>query len=733
MAPLFRQTSVTDPRGGVTTYGYDLAGNQTSVTDPDGNQTTYGYDAANRQTKMTDALGHSQTYAYDAANELTSTTDRDGRTIDYAYDQAGRMTGETWVGGSYTATFSYNKDSLVTLAQDPYSKYTYGYNADSQVTSVDNAGTPGVPTVTLSYSYDGFQNVTSLTDSLGGGVAYGYNSNNQLTSLALSVSSTMDAKVTMAYDAANRLTGMTLTGVSGTDKITSALSYDNANRLTNITDTDTTSSTTLANYTYGYDQGSELTSYTDNSSSSLTYGYDADGELTSATGTLNSSSYSVSYSYDANGNRNMTGYTTGTNNELQSDGTYSYTYDNNGNLTTQTTIATGSVTYYTWDYENRLTEVKEETSGATVIYDEKFTYDVNNNRIGESLNGTQQLYTVYDGSNPYIDFSGTGTLTERYLTNPQTLSQFYGQVSGSGTTQWFLTDNINSVRQVVSTSGSVLDAITYDPFGNIVNQTNATNAPRFLYAGGAYDSNAGNYQDDARYYDPSPGRFVSQDPLGFKSGDTDLYRYAYNDPVLLDDPTGMAVAKLRAPEPWLVQLAMTLEQRQRNKPSNSWSLYRRVYTGSGYTSDAIYETAMAESGQYLYDHSPFRGVYAFGGIEGENGEALGLGGYDIGDGLWAGGLGAGLTPWPGVTAGLEVTTTEGISSIVLVDPHIPGPWGSHLGAFATSHDFGVYQYWDYGPFVGGWGLNFSNENLPNYLNGDYWGGRLPPKKPPFVK
>ncbi len=33
------------------------------------------------------------------------------------------------------------------------------------------------------------------------------------------------------------------------------------------------------------------------------------------------------YSYDANGNRTMTGYATGDNNQLLDDGTYSYTYD----------------------------------------------------------------------------------------------------------------------------------------------------------------------------------------------------------------------------------------------------------------------------------------------------------------------------------------------------------------------------------------------------------------------
>src|SRR5579875_1765492 len=290
----------------------------------------------------------------------------------------------------------------------------------------------------------------------------------------------------------------------------------------------------------------EITRYclvltTRHNNSSLSYSYDAVGELTGATGTLNGSNYSVSYSYDLNGNRTMAGYQTGTGNELLSDGTYSYTYDKDGNMTSQTNIATGSVTYYTWDYRNRLVEVKQEDNQGHVLNDEKFTYDVNNNRIAVSLNGTPQLYTVYDGANPYLDFNGSGQLTERYLYNPNALSQFYGQVSASGAVQWFLTDNINSIRQVVSSSGSVLDAITYDPYGNIMSQTNAANAPRFLYAGGAYDSLTGNDQFGRRYYDPSDGRWISQDPLGFKAGDTNLYRYVYSIPTSVTDPRGEKV------------------------------------------------------------------------------------------------------------------------------------------------------------------------------------------------
>jgi|SRR5271166_3762397 len=42
----------------------------------------------------------------------------------------------------------------------------------------------------------------------------------------------------------------------------------------------------------------------------------------------------------------------------------------------------------------------------------------------------------------------------------------------------------------------------------------------------------------ARYYDPQAGRFISEDPTGFQAG-VDFYSYAFNRPVLLNDPTGL--------------------------------------------------------------------------------------------------------------------------------------------------------------------------------------------------
>lgn len=53
--------------------------------------------------------------------------------------------------------------------------------------------------------------------------------------------------------------------------------------------------------------------------------------------------------------------------------------------------------------------------------------------------------------------------------------------------------------------------------------------------------------DDQRYlgfcnrnYNPGVGRFMSEDPIGFRSGDTNHYRYVKNSPLMLIDPSGLA-------------------------------------------------------------------------------------------------------------------------------------------------------------------------------------------------
>ena len=70
-------------------------------------------------------------------------------------------------------------------------------------------------------------------------------------------------------------------------------------------------------------------------------------------------------------------------------------------------------------------------------------------------------------------------------------------------------------------------------------QSNASEGDRFGYAGMQTDAVTGLYFDQARWYDPQSGRFISIDPTGFTAGDTDLYRYVGNGPSNVVDPYGL--------------------------------------------------------------------------------------------------------------------------------------------------------------------------------------------------
>jgi RHS repeat-associated protein len=54
----------------------------------------------------------------------------------------------------------------------------------------------------------------------------------------------------------------------------------------------------------------------------------------------------------------------------------------------------------------------------------------------------------------------------------------------------------------------------------------------------AYSENRVGSYYRARYYDPNPGRFVSEDPIGSSAG-LNFYAYVDNSPNLFDDPFGL--------------------------------------------------------------------------------------------------------------------------------------------------------------------------------------------------
>jgi RHS repeat-associated protein len=61
----------------------------------------------------------------------------------------------------------------------------------------------------------------------------------------------------------------------------------------------------------------------------------------------------------------------------------------------------------------------------------------------------------------------------------------------------------------------------------------------FRYTARESDTETGLYYYRARYYDPSSGRFISEDPVGLRGLDVNFYRYVRNQPNHYTDPIGL--------------------------------------------------------------------------------------------------------------------------------------------------------------------------------------------------
>src|SRR5262249_2583372 len=152
--------------------------NLASLTDPAGNTTTFGYDKANRQVTEADPLGKVTHYGYDPDGNRTQIIDRNGRKRTFEFDNTNMLAHELWWDGTTlvrTISYSYDMAGNVLAESDPDSSYKFTYDALNRLTSVDNAGSPGMPHVILTYAYDKNGNRISVTDDTGVTVASTFN------------------------------------------------------------------------------------------------------------------------------------------------------------------------------------------------------------------------------------------------------------------------------------------------------------------------------------------------------------------------------------------------------------------------------------------------------------------------------------------------------------------------------------------------------------------------------
>jgi len=243
-----------------------------------------------------------------------------------------------------------------------------------------------------------------------------------------------------------------------------------------------------------------------------------------------------------------------------------YTYDNNGDQLTKTL---GDTTWnYQFDAQRRLTQVKENgTSSAQFVYDgdggrvQKITPAGTTLYIGnlyEERGDGSRLDHVYANGQLICDLwssnSQTTTTTNQTSGNVQTVhSLAINPASGNPITNpitnpltpnsqiyYYSADHLGSTALVTDSSGSLLQEIHYEPFGDIFS-SEGTSPTHHKYTGQENDSETGLDFYNARYYDPTLGRFISQDSIVPSAMDPQsLNRYAYvrNNPLTYTDPSG---------------------------------------------------------------------------------------------------------------------------------------------------------------------------------------------------
>ncbi|MCA9047934.1 MAG: RHS repeat-associated core domain-containing protein, partial [Planctomycetaceae bacterium] len=187
----------------------------------------------------------------------------------------------------------------------------------------------------------------------------------------------------------------------------------------------------------------------------------------------------------------------------------------------------------------------------------EYTYDGLGNRVAVTHNGVRTSLT--------IDPLGLGNVVAEYDSAGNPIRRFvYGQglagrLDADGDRFYFQHDGVGNTVTVTDGAGSVADSYAYLPFGDILS-TSETEPNSFQFGGmfGLTSAGAGLTFMRARYYDPTIGRFLQEDPLGI-AGDINSYRYVGNNPISFADPTGLGLDPATAAE--ISRLVSLLEQR----------------------------------------------------------------------------------------------------------------------------------------------------------------------------
>lgn len=131
-----------------------------------------------------------------------------------------------------------------------------------------------------------------------------------------------------------------------------------------------------------------------------------------------------------------------------------------------------------------------------------------------------------------FDLAGTIVTSDRFDdTNHATAEGFY----------FYHYDMRGSTTAIVGANGNLQKGYTYDVFGSLEEKGNVSFLNEVTFTGSVTDKSTGLQYMNARFYNPTTGRFISQDTYTGNPYDPwtqHLYTYCGNNPTNMVDPTG---------------------------------------------------------------------------------------------------------------------------------------------------------------------------------------------------
>jgi RHS repeat-associated protein len=554
---LGQTVKITRPEGKETSYEYNADGDQTAATDANGHKTEVSYNSEDNPIKVSQPSGATQETEYDGAGQIIKQTDGDKHVTSYVRDVLGQVTEETNPLEHKTKKTYDAAGNLATVTDAAGRTTTYGYNKENRLTKISysEAGTHTVEyeytpdgqlasmsdgTGTSSYAYDQLGRLTETKDGHGDVVGYGYDLANEITSVTYPNGKTIKD----GYDKAGRLSSVSdwlshTTSFSYTpDSRVATESFPEASgdsdhyaysRAGELAETKMLKGAeTLAQLLYKRDRVGQVTNATQTGlpgEASTEYAYTTNEQLEKAG--------STGYEYDPAGNPTKIGAATNTFNaadQLTEGGGVTYTYNEVGQRT-KATPTSGPATSYSYDQAGNLTSVARPEAGETAKIEDSYTYNGNDLRASETINGTTS----------YLSWQQTGALP--LLLSEGSNSYIYGpdgtpieQINSEEHATYLHHDQAGSTRLLTNEKGETVGSYSYTPYGAI--EKHEGTATTALGYDGQYTSpDTGLIYMRARVYDPATAQFLSVDPLVAESRMP--YAYAGDNPVNASDPRGL--------------------------------------------------------------------------------------------------------------------------------------------------------------------------------------------------